>query len=73
MGADYLGLLAGYGAAMAAFANSGQICCAGTRLFVERKIYDEFIARVSVHAAATPQIVLMITANGTTISVRNTE
>src|SRR6201996_3402067 len=30
------------GAAMAVFANSGQICSAGTRLFVEQKIYDEF-------------------------------
>jgi aldehyde dehydrogenase (NAD+) len=35
------------GAAMAAFANAGQICTAGTRLFVERKIYDEFTARVA--------------------------
>jgi aldehyde dehydrogenase (NAD+) len=32
---------------MAVFANSGQICSAGTRLFVERKIYDEFTARVA--------------------------
>jgi aldehyde dehydrogenase (NAD+) len=35
------------GAGMAVFANSGQICSAGTRLFVERKIYDEFTARVA--------------------------
>src|SRR6201995_4368152 len=28
------------GAAMAVFANSGQICSAGTRLFVEKKVYD---------------------------------
>lgn len=35
------------GAAMAVFANSGQICSAGTRLFVERHIYDEFVARVA--------------------------
>jgi aldehyde dehydrogenase (NAD+) len=35
------------GAGMAVFANSGQICSAGTRLFVERKIYDEFAARVA--------------------------
>lgn len=34
-------------AAMAAFANSGQICCAGTRLFVEKSIYPEFIERVA--------------------------
>ena len=32
------------GAGMAVFANSGQICSAGTRLFVERRIYDEFTA-----------------------------
>jgi aldehyde dehydrogenase (NAD+) len=35
------------GAAMAVFANSGQICSAGTRLFVEHKIYDEFVGRVA--------------------------
>src|SRR5712672_615275 len=35
------------GAAMAVFANSGQICSAGTRLFVERRIYDEFVGRVA--------------------------
>lgn len=35
------------GAAMAVFANSGQICSAGTRLFVEQKIYDEFTDRVA--------------------------
>ena len=35
------------GAGMAVFANSGQICSAGTRLFVERKIYDEFAGRVA--------------------------
>ncbi|MBV9749870.1 MAG: aldehyde dehydrogenase family protein [Acetobacteraceae bacterium] len=35
------------GAGMAVFANSGQICSAGTRLFVERRIYEEFTARVA--------------------------
>jgi aldehyde dehydrogenase (NAD+) len=35
------------GAGMAVFANSGQICSAGTRLFVERKVYDEFVHRVA--------------------------
>lgn len=35
------------GAGMAVFANSGQICSAGTRLFVEQKIYGEFTARVA--------------------------
>jgi len=38
------------GAAMAVFANSGQICSAGTRLFVEEAIYDEFVERVSKFA-----------------------
>jgi aldehyde dehydrogenase (NAD+) len=35
------------GSAMAVFANSGQICSAGTRLFVEKKIYDEFVSKVA--------------------------
>jgi aldehyde dehydrogenase (NAD+) len=35
------------GAAMAVFTNSGQICSAGTRLFVERRIYEEFTGRVA--------------------------
>jgi aldehyde dehydrogenase (NAD+) len=35
------------GAAMAVFANSGQICSAGTRLFIESTIYDEFVGRVA--------------------------
>jgi aldehyde dehydrogenase (NAD+) len=35
------------GAAMAVFSNSGQICSAGTRLFVERKVYEEFVGRVA--------------------------
>ncbi|WP_029352329.1 aldehyde dehydrogenase family protein [Bosea sp. 117] len=38
------------GAGMGVFANSGQICCAGTRLLVQRPIYDEFIERVSAYA-----------------------
>jgi aldehyde dehydrogenase (NAD+) len=38
------------GAAMAVFANSGQICSAGTRLFVERKIHDEFVERLATFA-----------------------
>ena len=35
------------GAGMAVFANSREICSAGTRLFVERKVYDEFVGRVA--------------------------
>jgi aldehyde dehydrogenase (NAD+) len=34
------------GAGVAVFANSGQICSAGTQLFVERKVYDE-VGRVA--------------------------
>jgi aldehyde dehydrogenase (NAD+) len=32
---------------MAVFANSGQICSAGTRLFVEREVYGEFVDRIA--------------------------
>ena len=35
------------GAAMAVFSNTGQICSAGTRLFVEKKVYEEFTHRVA--------------------------
>jgi aldehyde dehydrogenase (NAD+) len=36
-------------AATAAFNNAGQVCTAGSRLLVERPIYEEFMARVSAH------------------------
>jgi aldehyde dehydrogenase (NAD+) len=39
-------------AAMAVFANSGQICIAGSRLFVARKIHDAFVERVADFAKA---------------------
>lgn len=32
------------------FFNQGQCCCAGSRTFVEGKIYDEFVARSKVLA-----------------------
>lgn len=35
------------GAAFACFGNSGQICSAGTRLLVERSIYDDFTQKVA--------------------------
>lgn len=35
------------GTAMGAFNNSGQVCSAGTRLFVERPVYEEFVGRVA--------------------------
>ena len=31
-------------AANAIFWNSGQVCCAGSRLFIEKKIYDRFVS-----------------------------
>lgn len=34
-------------AAMSVFANSGQVCIAGSRLFVERPIQDEFLGRLA--------------------------
>jgi aldehyde dehydrogenase (NAD+) len=37
-------------AAMSVFANSGQICIAGSRLFVERSIHDEFVERLATYA-----------------------
>lgn len=37
-------------AAMSVFANSGQICIAGSRLFVAREIHDEFVGRVADYA-----------------------
>ena len=40
------------GAAMAVFANSGQICSAGTRLFVQRGIAAEFTQRLTAFAQA---------------------
>lgn len=35
------------GAGLGVFRNSGQVCTAGTRVFVERTIYDEFVSRLS--------------------------
>ncbi|TVV77269.1 aldehyde dehydrogenase family protein [Sphingomonas solaris] len=37
-------------AAMGVFNNAGQVCAAGTRLFVERPIYEEVVARVAAFA-----------------------
>jgi aldehyde dehydrogenase (NAD+) len=41
------------GAAMGVYNNSGQICSAGTRIFVQRAIHEEFVARL---VAYTKQI-----------------
>jgi aldehyde dehydrogenase (NAD+) len=40
------------GAAMAVFSNSGQICYAGSRLFVQRQIHDEFLERLQNFSSA---------------------
>ncbi len=39
------------GAAMGVFTNSGQVCYAGTRLFVQRSIQDEFVERLKAFTA----------------------
>jgi aldehyde dehydrogenase (NAD+) len=37
--------------AMGVFSNAGQMCCAGTRVFVERPIYSEVVDRLAAFAA----------------------
>ena len=39
------------GAANAIFFNHGQCCCAGSRLYIEHKVYDDVLAGVSEHAS----------------------
>ena len=38
------------GAANAIFFNHGQCCCAGSRLYIEHKVYDDVLAGVADHA-----------------------
>ena len=38
------------GAASAIFFNHGQCCCAGSRLYVEKPIFDRFVEGVAEHA-----------------------
>ena len=40
------------GAYFGLFFNQGQCCCAGSRLFVEEAVYDEFVERVTARARA---------------------
>lgn len=40
------------GAILGLYLNQGQCCCAGSRLFVEDKIYDEFVERLAAKAKA---------------------
>ncbi len=39
------------GASMAIFFNQGQCCCAGSRLFVEKKIFDKVVDGISQAAS----------------------
>ena len=39
------------GAANAIFFNHGQCCCAGSRLYIEQKIYDDVLSGVADHAS----------------------
>ena len=48
--ADLEGAIAG--AAMAIFFNHGQCCCAGSRLYVEKPIFERVLEGVSTHAKA---------------------
>jgi acyl-CoA reductase-like NAD-dependent aldehyde dehydrogenase len=43
------------GAFMGIFFNQGQVCCAGSRLFVEQKIYDQFTDTLASSAASLKQ------------------
>jgi acyl-CoA reductase-like NAD-dependent aldehyde dehydrogenase len=38
------------GALMGIFFNQGQVCCAGSRLFVQERLYDEFTDKISAYA-----------------------
>ena len=40
------------GAANAIFFNAGQVCCAGTRLYAHKKVFDQVVEGVSAAAAA---------------------
>ncbi|MFM1800769.1 MAG: hypothetical protein RJA81_121 [Planctomycetota bacterium] len=38
------------GAILGLYLNQGQCCCAGSRLFVEDRLYDEFVEKLSIRA-----------------------
>lgn len=42
------------GAAQAIFFNHGQVCCAGSRLFVQKKMFDRVVAEVAQIASSMP-------------------
>ncbi len=43
------------GALMGIFFNQGQVCCAGSRLFIHKKVYDNFLADMCSYAAKIKQ------------------
>ena len=43
------------GALMGVFFNQGEVCCAGTRLFVQQKLHDEFAGALATAAATMKQ------------------
>ncbi len=42
------------GAMMGIFFNQGEVCCAGSRLYVEEKVKDEFLAKFKARAESLP-------------------
>jgi aldehyde dehydrogenase (NAD+) len=43
------------GAMLGIFFNQGQVCCAGSRLFVENKVHDEFLTKLTDHVGKMRQ------------------
>ncbi|CAK1357434.1 Aldehyde dehydrogenase family 8 member A1 [Cercospora beticola] len=43
-------------AAAAAFENQGEICLCGSRIYVERSVYEDFVARYTSHVSKTYQV-----------------
>ena len=43
------------GALMGIFFNQGQVCCAGSRLYVQEKIYDDFLSQITDYAKGLKQ------------------
>jgi acyl-CoA reductase-like NAD-dependent aldehyde dehydrogenase len=46
---------AAQGALLGVFFNQGQVCCAGTRLFVEKKVHDDFVGTLAEAAKTMKQ------------------
>lgn len=43
------------GAMLGIFFNQGQVCCAGSRLFIEEKVHDEFMSKLTKHVGTMRQ------------------